>query len=144
MQEEEQSDELKEKEYDVVLVEDENGEKKVKVIEAEYIGQFKDTLKYSEGMKKLILYSKIAAGISLFCLIVALTFIGIISTSDVISNLDQKVKYMSVSMSLFVTGLCTYLLALHLDKKSKRIKPRTKKKTSKKPKQKSKAKKKKR
>ncbi len=123
---------LKEKEVAVQVVKDEGGEEKIRVIEdPKIIEQLHHEITETEYVKRLILLSKIAAGVSIISLIISLTLLGMSATADVIKDEGYTTKA-TLSIVGFVLGLFTFMLALHLDKKSKKKKvKKTKKKTRK-------------
>lgn len=131
------SEEPKEKEVYVKVVKDEKGEERVKVIEdKELVEQLHHEMTETEYVRKLILYSKIAAGVSIISLVIALTLLGLKATAEVISEEVLHSKSMVVSVLGFIVGLITFVLALQLDKKTKRKKKKTFKKKTKKRKKK--------
>lgn len=110
---------LKEKEYDVVMVEDENGERKPKVVsegDSRWVEQFHPEETESQHIRKLIFYSKIAAGVSIISLMISLTLLGIGLNADVVLSAEQKTRNI-LAMGLFILGFFTFVFALALDKK---------------------------
>ncbi len=105
-------------EYDVKFIEDDSGETHVKVVKGRVVEQFHHEETYPEHLRRLILYSKIAAVVSLTSLVIALTLLGLSTTADAISESSRNTTNL-VSILLFFIGLSTFIFALQLEKKSK-------------------------